>query len=128
MLEPKVRQMIVCEDARARKGSTGKIDVYGLLNKVAAATFPATLSFCVYLSLTEGRGSGVGRIVVESDLGTVIYPGDPHPLNFSSNPLLLYACTFRVPSCEFPAPGLYSVKFVYNEVVLDEFPMLVEEC
>jgi hypothetical protein len=125
MLEPKVRQIIVCEDARVRQGTIGKIDVFGLMNRVAAAHFPVSQTFSVYLCLTEGRGSGLGRIVVESDLGTVIYRGNLHRLEFASDPLLLYACTIPVPSCEFPAPGL--VKFVYNEVDLGEFPMLVEE-
>lgn len=127
-MEPKVRQTIVCEDSRVRKGSGGKIDLYGLINKVTAPSFPIVLSFCVHLCLTEGRGSGKGRIdVAEAESEAVVYHGTVHSIHFGTDPLTLYSCTFRISSCKLPGPGLYLVNFVYNEVVLQEYPILVEK-
>ena len=128
MMEPKVRQMIVCEDARTRQGSGRKIDVFGIINKVFAESFPFNLTLAVYLCLTECRGSGQGRIVV-TELGAekAAYIGDLHPFEFGSDPVALHPFVIRIPSCELSRPGLYEVSFVYNEVALDSYAILVEE-
>ena len=128
MMEPKVREMIVCEDVTTRKGSSGKIDILGLINKAIAPIFPINLSFCVYLCLANGRGSGQGRIVVaEAESEEAVYLGDFHSFDFGPNPLSLRGFTIRIPSCELPGPGLYLVRFVYNEVVLEERVLLAEK-
>jgi hypothetical protein len=128
MLEPKVRQMIVCEDARVRQGSVGKIDIFGIMNKVTAKSFPCNLSFAVYLCLTDGRGAGRGRIVVKKAVaGETAYVGDLHEFEFGTDPLPLHPFLIRVFSCQLPSPALYSVEFVYNDVVLESCAMLVEK-
>lgn len=128
MMEPKVRQMIVCEDARTRIGSQGKIDAFGIMNRVAAKDFPTNHSFAVYLCLTNGRGVGQGRIIVKKDIqGDVVYVGDPHEFDFGANPLLLHPFLIRVFSCRFLEPGLYSVEFEYNDVVLQSCALLLEK-
>ena len=128
MMEPKVRQMIVCEDARTRQGSGRKIDVFGIINKVFAKTFPFNLSFSVYLCLTEGRGAGQGRIIVtQEESGNAIYIGDLHSFEFGSDPIALHPFMIPIASCELRAPGLYCVSFVYNEVDLDSYAILVEQ-
>jgi len=121
MLEPIVRQMILCEDARLRKGSRGKVDVMGLINQVRAPEFPINLAFAVYLCLTDCRGTGRGQIIVaKGGSGTVVYRGELHSFDFGADPIALYGRTIRVSSCELPASGLFSVQFVYNGVVLKE--------
>ncbi len=120
--------MIVCEDARVRPGSHGKIDIFGIMNKVAAKSLPCNLSFAVYLCLTNGRGVGNGRIVVRKDMEEDgVYAGDLHEFELGDDPLRLHPFMIRVFSCRLPATGLYSVEFVYNDVVLENWSMLVEK-
>jgi hypothetical protein len=128
VIVPKVRQMIVCEDARTRPGSRGKIDIFGIMNKVGAREFPCQHSFAVFLCLTDGRGAGQGRIVVTKGIDEEeIYSGDLHDFEFGNDPLPLHPCLIRVFACQLPGPGLYLVKFVYNDVVLESCAMLIEE-
>ena len=128
MLEPKVRQMIVCEDVRTRKGSPAKFDVFGLMSKVIFKSFPNTLSFAVFLNLTDGRGSGQGRIVVRKAMEeNPVYVGDLHPFDLGTDPLLLHPFLIRVFSCRLPGPGLFSIEFEYNGVVLESCSLRVEE-
>lgn len=126
MMEPKVRQMIVCEDARTRPGAQRKIDVLGLMTKVVAERFPFNLSFAVYLCLTDARGAGEGRIVVRDADGGSVYSGDFHAFEFGTDPLRLHPFMIRVFSCRLPGPGLYLVLFVYNDVELADCPLHVE--
>jgi hypothetical protein len=126
MIAPVVREMLLCEDVRAR--SAGKIDVFGLLNNAATASVPMTLSFSVYLCLTEVRGEGTGQIVVtQADSEEDIYVGNLHPFQPGSGVTELVPYVIRIPACQFPSTGLYWVRFVYNEVVLDERPLVVRE-
>jgi hypothetical protein len=128
MMEPNVRQMIVCEDARTRPGSHGKIDVFGIMTKVTARSFPFNLSFAVYLCLTNGRGTGQGRICVKKALQEeAVYVGDSHEFLFGDDPLRLHPFMIRIFSCRLSDPGLYSIDFVYNEVVLESYTLLVEK-
>jgi hypothetical protein len=130
MLEPNVRQMILCEDARVRKGSHGKIDVFGVMNvtHAPADAFPMHLSFSVFLCLTNCRGSGYGTIVIANDeTDEEVYIGKSHPIHFGSDPILLFSTIIRVPMCLLPSPGLYRVEFVYNESVIGSHQLLVKE-
>lgn len=128
MMEPIVRQMILCEDARMRPGSKDKIDVLGLMNRVIAKLFPFNVTFSVYLCLTECRGSGRGRVVVKKAMDEeVVYVGDLHQFEFADDPLALQPFMIRVFSCPLPARGLYSIDFEYNDLVLKSCLLLVEE-
>ncbi|MCI0684328.1 MAG: hypothetical protein L0Y71_19635 [Gemmataceae bacterium] len=99
-----------------------------MFSAVRAQTFPARLTFCVYVVMTEGRGQGNAQIrVVEEDTDVVIYPGTAHELRFSSNPLDIVAVSFDIASCSFPKPGLYRVEFVYNGNRLAHQPLLLRD-
>lgn len=127
-MEPIVRQMNLCEDARVRQGSQGKIDVFGLMNRARAKSFPFNLTFAVYLCLTDCRGFGNGRIVVKNRVdGDVVYVGDVHKFEFGNDPLALHPFVIRVFSCRLPAHGLYSVEFEYNDVALERCLLLAKE-
>jgi hypothetical protein len=127
-VNPFIRHMLLCDDARRRPGEPGKIDVYGLLNTVRAegAAFPVHLTFCVYLAMTGGRGTGKGRIVVtEADGETRVYEGTVHEITFDPDPLKVLGAIFRIPSCPFPRAGLFWVEFRYNDTMLARQPLLV---
>jgi hypothetical protein len=50
-----------------------------------------------------------------------------HEFEFGTDPLPLHPFLIRVFSCQLPSPALYSVEFVYNDVVLESCAMLVEK-
>ena len=117
MLEPVVRLMVACEDARRRKG-TNKFDILGLITIVNAPAhaFPINLSFSVFLCLTDGHGLGTGWISVIND-GTdeVVLDGEPVEYDFGKDLTSLLASVISIPICTFPEPGLYRIAFVYND-------------
>jgi hypothetical protein len=129
-MEPFIRLMLCCEAVRRRKSNPRKIDVYGLLTRIIPSEggFPVRLSFCVYLVLTEGRGKGVGQIlVVDADTETEVYVGAEHAMRFGSEPNQVVGVAFYVASCIFSKPGLYWVVFRYNGKDISRQPLLVEE-
>jgi hypothetical protein len=130
MMEPVVRLMVACEDARRRKGTQNKIDILGVLTVIYASAdaFPARLSFSVYLCLTNGHGQGFGKIVVaQEETDEVIFEGEPVHCDFGNDPTALFATTIPVPLCSFPDPGLYRVEFVYNDVGVEKYFLHVRE-
>jgi hypothetical protein len=123
--------MLLCDDARPSDGDRRKVNVYGLLNAIATAgseaVFPVHHSFAVYLALTEGRGSGEGRIVVvQAESDEPMYVGQSLPLRFSADPLKVLGVIVRITSCSFPHPGLYWVEFWYNDQVIAREPLEVK--
>jgi len=125
---PIVRHMLICDDARPTRGNPRKMTVHGLLNtiEVQSRRFPARFGFCVYLLLTECRGSGIGRIrVVDAESGELGYEGGGLNLRFGKDPLLAHAVVVRITECELPAPGLYWIEFRYEDELLAREPLLV---
>jgi hypothetical protein len=129
---PQVRHMLLCDDVRVSLNDPRKVNIYGLLSKIrpmAEGTgYPFRHSFCVYLVLTGGRGTGEGRIVlVHADTNEPTYVGQPHLIKWDPDPLKVQAVVFRLPSCEFPQPGLYWVQFRYDDQTLSQQPLEVGE-
>lgn len=125
---PIVRHMLICDDARPSRRNPRKMTVYGLLNtiEVQNAIFPANFGFCVYLLLTECRGSGSGQInVANAETGELCYQGGLLDLRFGKDPLLAHAVVVRITECELPAPGLYWIEFRYEDEMLAREPLLV---
>lgn len=131
MIGPVARLMIPCEDARTRKGSEKKFDVFGVLTTINAPAdaFPVRHSFSVFLSLTNGHGQGSGKVaVIEVDTEEAVFVSDPHAYDFGNDPMAIHGSTIRIPSCSFPRPGLYRIEFVYNDdVVVATYDLLVRE-
>lgn len=126
-MTPFIRHMILCDDARPRASQPGKIDVFGLVNSVTVGgAFPARVTFCVYLAMTEGRGTGKGQVVVTgADEGETTYEGAVHEIAFDPDPLKVAGAIIRISSCSFATPGLYFVEFRYNGQMLARQPLIV---
>ena len=78
--------------------------------------------------MTEGRGTGEGRIVgVHADSGEEHYTGHPFRIQFDPNPLNPKGLIVRIPSCSFPETGLYWVELRYNDHVIAQEPLIVEQ-
>jgi hypothetical protein len=123
--------MLLCDDARARRDNPNKVDVYGLAGAIRFAPSqspPFRHSLCVYAVLTEGRGAGQGRIaLINADTAEETYTGHPFEIQFDANPLKPKGLIVRIPSCSFPEMGLYWVELRYNDHVIAQEPLVVEQ-
>jgi hypothetical protein len=127
---PFVRHMLVCDDARPNPADPRKVVVYNLVSEIratgGAAGYPLNHSFAVYIAVTEGRGTGEGRIAVTSaDTGKECYLGQPHPIVFGNDPLKVYGLIFHITTCTFPQPGFYWVEMRYNGTAIAREPLLL---
>jgi hypothetical protein len=121
--------MILCDDVRVDPDNPKKVNIFGLVSsiKVECDVFPIVHpEICVYLHLTEGRGSGEAQIaIVRADSGEASFVGSPHMLTFPSNPLAVKGVAFRILDCVLPEAGLYWVEFRYGGKALARQPLLV---
>jgi hypothetical protein len=129
-MNPFVRHMLICDDVRSRPDNVRKVDVYGLLSTVRPGqqAFPVQLTFCVYVAMTGGRGTGTVQVVVaDAETGEANFTGAAHPITFDPDPLKVLGAIFRIRRCPFPHPGLYWVEFRYNGETLARQPLQVRE-
>src|SRR5262245_34833627 len=119
-LLPLVRYMIPCNDWGLDPANPHRINIYGLLSNIDSLDQPAyplvVPELCVFVALTEGRGSGEGRIacVLDESAQTVFETGQ-RPIPFGPDPLAIVGVPFRIRDCPFPRPGVYLVQFWYND-------------
>ncbi|HEX5102957.1 MAG TPA: hypothetical protein VFV87_04055 [Pirellulaceae bacterium] len=129
-LLPFVRHMIVCEHAEPSPSNPRRTNVYGIFSSIVvhgdAGAFPRSVGFSVYLSLTECRGDGEGRVIVsDAESGDMCYAGAPHDIILSTNPLAIHEVIIRIPLCELPHPGVYLIAFEFDGVVLSQESLVV---
>ena len=130
MMEPVVRLMVPCEDARIRKGTRNKVDILGVITTIGAPAnaFPARVSFSAYLCFTDGHGPGSGKITIADDeTDEIVFDGEPRPVDFGNAPTAFFGSTITIPMCQFPNPGLYRIDFVYNEISIKSCFVLLRE-
>jgi hypothetical protein len=128
-IDPIVRNMILCADARRNPNNPNTFDLVGLLTTVRppdGSTYPLPLpNLCAYLSLTGGRGTGVAQInLVHADTGRLVRSSVPVSLTFPASPLAVLALVVRLRNCVLPQPGPYWLEFCYNQRVIAQQPML----
>jgi uncharacterized protein DUF6941 len=122
-LIPYVRHMLLCSNAVTEANN---VTIQGLLSTINGETFPYSGGFSVVLSLSEGRRPGEGRIrIVDSDNGEECYLGRPFLIPFENAPLKSYLVTFRVTRCTFPRPGLFTVEFLFENVMIAQESLLL---
>lgn len=114
--DPVVRHMLLCEDVRTSRDNPSQVDVFGLVSAIRSlADPPFPLRYpvlCVYLQVTEGRGTGEGKIVaVHADSDHVAFATEAYHISFGPDPLAVMRIIFRVRNCIFASPGLYWIEF-----------------
>jgi hypothetical protein len=128
---PHVRHFLLCNDARRHPRNPHKVDVHGLVSTIRFARdqeFPCQLSLCVDAVMTGGHGTGEGRIgIVDADAAEETYTGHPFRIHADPNPLKAQGLIVRLASCSFPKPGLYWVELRYNDYVIAQEPLVVEQ-
>lgn len=127
-MTPLVRYMILCEDWRVDPSNPRRIDILGLLTNLTSideSEFPLLCpELCVFLALTEARGTGSAQIMcVFEETGQYVFGTPKHSVTFGDDPLEVIGVPFRIRDCVFPQQGLYSVQFWYNDQVVEERPL-----
>ena len=127
---PVVRYMILCEDWSTDADNQRGITIHGLLSNIRSLEQPPYPLFyrelCVFLALTEGRGTGAAQIIsVFEETSQEIFGTPQRQVNFGTDPLEVVGVPFRIRDCRFPYPGMYSIQFWYNDTKVDERPLLL---
>lgn len=125
---PIVRYMLLCDDWKLDPPHSRRVTIVGLISNIRALDDPAYpllyRELCVFLALTEGRGQGEGRIICAfEETGQVIFETANRAISFGPDPLEVVGVPFRIRSCRFPLPGLYSVQFWYDGIKVEERPL-----
>lgn len=129
-VHPTVRYLIVCEDVQIDPDNSRRVTLVGLISAIRSLEqppFPLLFrEICVFLQLTECRGSADGRIeIFHADSGQVVFRTRTRTIPFGNDPLEVVGTTFRIRNCLFHAMGLYWIQFGYNEAMIAEQPLLL---
>jgi hypothetical protein len=120
--------MILCEDWGTDPNHSRRVSIYGLLSNICSFEQPSYpllyRELCVFLALTEGRGTGIAQsICVFEETGQKIFETPRHQVDLGTDPLEVVGLPFRIRDCRFPHPGMYSVQFWYNSEKVEECPL-----
>lgn len=129
VLTPVVRYLIACDDIRVDPANPRRVTLDGLTSLIysqGTPPFPCVHpELCVYVQLTECRGTGDVRIdIVHADSEQTIFQTRTRSVSFGNDPLDVMAVSFRIRNCSFPEAGLYWIRFWYNGVMLEQQPIL----
>jgi hypothetical protein len=127
-IQPVVRYMILCEDWGVDPNNARRVMILGLISNIQGIDDPPYpllyQEMCVFLALTDGYGQGEGKIIcVHEGSGQKAFVTRSRPIIFGPDPLEVVGVAFRIRDCVFPRPGLYSVQFSYEGVVVEERPL-----
>lgn len=129
-LHPIVRQLVVCEDVVADPSNSQRhslVNLISSINSIATPKYPTTCpEFCVYVQLTECRGSGAVTLrVLQADSERVVFCSESRAIRFVGSPLEVMAVAYRIRNCPFPGPGLCWVQLWFEELLLSQQPILL---
>jgi hypothetical protein len=124
-LAPRARYMLLCDEVVRDAQRPGKLTVVGLTSLVvwpAGTTTPVSLGrLVVLLILTDGYGAGTGHILCSDENGFPVFQSPPVPISFAGkDPAGHYGVTFTLLDCRFPAPGVYTVQFLFDDSVVQD--------
>ncbi len=128
LIPPVVRHVILCDDVQ--QTPTGKHNVMGFCTSIRSEAEPPYPHrhplLCVYVLMTNGRGTGSSRFVIRDATSEEEIARTPsRPLNFPRDPLQIHGVAHRILDCPFPEPGLYYVEFEVDGVVIASEPLLL---
>jgi hypothetical protein len=111
--------LIVC-DMIIEDKLTNKKSLIGTFNNIAAPTFPCRHpKMCVFVSLTEGKGSYAARLRIineDTQQSVVDMRGNIQMQDINA----VVELNFDLVGIVFPAPGLYSIEFYCDDALLME--------
>jgi hypothetical protein len=127
---PVVRYGLLCDDWQVDPTNQNRVHIIGLMSFIRATDDPPYpllyREICVFLALTEGRGSGHGFITgTHEETGETVFETPRRPITFGVDPLDVTGIVFRIRDCWFPRAGLYSIQFWYDGVIAEQRPLLL---
>ena len=128
MTEPYCLAMILCDELH-KDAATGKNFILGTFSTMAVRSFDEPVRFCVYVAVTDGRGSKTFKLkVVPADdlLADPIFESPDFDVNFPG-PLAVADLSFRNVTMRFPSPGLYHCELWCGEECLMSRRVIVGE-
>jgi hypothetical protein len=122
-MEPEIRHLIVCDNARVDSSNYHRINVFGLTTTVRSTAVPAfpvvRPCICVLLIVTGGQESGVLRVrIVHQVSKRLVFQSLPRSVRFVGDPEAVLGMLFRIRDCSFPMAGLYWVEVVFGATVI----------
>ena len=129
-LHPAVRHLLLCEQVLIEEGDPSHVSLMRLVSGIRALDDPPYPlchgELCAFVQLIECRGPGDVRMeIVQADGDVVIFQTATRNVQFPNDPLQLVGLSFRFLDVTYPAPGLYWVRFTYNEQSLHQEPLLL---
>jgi hypothetical protein len=109
-LTPRVRTIVVCDEATASEIEEGVFNLEGVRQGVRAESFPRVRGLAVYLLLSyprRGSFDGQVKLVDEEEDKAIRYA------KFSAefeDPSGLVAVAVAMDNCVFPGPGVYTIQ------------------
>ena len=127
-IKPLVRHMLLCDDWHVNPANRHGLNIIGLITNIDALDDPpyplVHQELCAFLTLTEGRGMGDGKIVcVFEENDQRVFETPVRSIQFGADPLEVLGVCFRIRDCPFPRAGLYSVQFWFDSEIIEERPL-----
>jgi hypothetical protein len=128
---PVVRHWIVCEDVRYgdRPEQFTLSNVICRIRALDPEPFPLLYRQLCFMALcTECRGPASIQVqIVEEGTAETCYESPEWSITFTNEPLRVHGFPFRILNLQFPRPGIYSARFVYNSRILAVEPLRLTE-
>jgi hypothetical protein len=123
-IKPVVRYMLLCEDWSLDPENSRRITIHGLISNIRALEDPPYpllyREMCVFLALSEVRGSGEIRLVCFSEEGEETVFDIVRTISFGTDPLEVVGVPFRFRNITFPKAGVYSAQLYYDGELVEE--------
>ncbi len=125
---PKVHVLVLC-DAAILDPVTGKATLVGLFDRLGAPVFPATIhAIAVFCKMSGLNGLYRLRLqIVAPDLLTFVLDVDVAGEVDVRDPLVPVSAPVNIVDLRIPSPGRYSVRWVYNGAIAEEFSFFVDD-
>lgn len=111
--------IVVCDQIIEDK-LTHKKSLIGIFNNIHAGSFPCRHpQLSVFVSLTEGRGQYNARLRILNEETNEVVTDVKGPIQFPDVHAVV-ELVFNLVGLVFPSPGLYSIEFYCDEVLVLE--------
>jgi hypothetical protein len=111
--------IVVCDQIIEDK-LTNKKSLIGIFNNIASPSFPCRHpQLCVFVSITEGRGTYDARLRISNEETGVAVAEVSGKIQFADVHAVVEV-NFNLLGLEFQQPGLYSIEFYCDEALILE--------
>ena len=114
----------MCDDVRIEIGN--KISLMGIFQNIMVEELPVSLIKFAVLNHWQGEGTYITEVrILQPDKHTLIVTSQPTELQLSAGGFTDNVSFFV--NVVFPSPGTYWVQTIADEMVMEEFPLIVAD-